>query len=303
MVEGAAFCREASIGAGEPIAGTAAADTYVWLVLEYAGPWGAKALPESTLPEAVKARLEGWMKDIPGARVQFVRGTGEVTRPGELAFFVADSRPEHRAVVRLGLPNAEALLELDLPDVLARLREGREVPGGQRPERPMMLVCTNGKRDRCCAKWGTPVYQAACTHDGVDVWQTTHLGGHRFAATLLWLPDGICFGRVTPGEVPELVAGALGGELYRLDRVRGRTALDAAGQAGEVAWLGRTGSSSMSAVAACVSAGEADRRVVTITDSEGRLHELRLRHHELGTTAVPSCAKPEKMVAAWVVER
>lgn len=302
MPEGAAFCREASIGAGEPIAGTAAADTYVWLVLEHARPWGAKALPESDLPEEVKSRLEGWADEIPGARVQLVRGRDDVSRTGELSFFVADSRPEHRAVVRFGLRSPEALLELDLPDVLARLREGREVPGGETPDRPIMWVCTNGKRDRCCAKWGTPVYNAACANQGVDVWQTTHLGGHRFAATLLWLPEGFCFGRVTPDEVPALIEAALRGDLYRLDRVRGRTALDAPGQAAEVAWLERTGARSMGAVAGCSSAGDDERRVVTITDSEGSSHELHVRHHAFGTSAVPSCAKPAKPVAGWLPE-
>ncbi len=46
---------------------------------------------------------------------------------------------------------------------------------------PLALVCTNGKRDRCCALLGRPL-AAELASSGVEgVWEVTHLGGHRFS--------------------------------------------------------------------------------------------------------------------------
>ena len=66
------------------------------------------------------------------------------------------------------------------------------------------------------------MYNALAEQVGNRAWQTTHLGGHRFAATLVVLPQGLQFGRVLAPEVPALVDGLDKGEIYRLDRFRGR---------------------------------------------------------------------------------
>jgi hypothetical protein len=73
------------------------------------------------------------------------------------------------------------------------------------------------------------------------VWQTTHLGGHRFAPTLVVLPQGLCYGRVEEGEVAALAAAVRQGEVFRLDRLRGRTALSRPEQMAEILVRERTG--------------------------------------------------------------
>lgn len=62
-----------------------------------------------------------------------------------------------------------------------------------------LLVCTHGTVDACCALFGYPLYrdlrQAARDTNGcVRVWRSTHFGGHRFAPTLLDLPEGRFWG-------------------------------------------------------------------------------------------------------------
>lgn len=59
---------------------------------------------------------------------------------------------------------------------------------------PLILVCTHANRDACCALRGRPVAAALTRHWPEEVWECTHLGGHRFAATMLLLPDGACYG-------------------------------------------------------------------------------------------------------------
>ncbi len=290
-------CRTASIEHGEPIAGSAVARTAAWIVLEHRGPWGNKAVPESDLPEAVKAQLMTWQSEIEGARVQLVRRGGACT--GALRAWLAVSDLGRSRMVQWSLPDATALLDLDVPGILEAMRAGHSIEGAQEPDRPLVLVCTNGRRDVCCAKWGVPVARALEAEPGLEVWQTTHLGGHRFAATLLQLPQGLCYGRVMPEQVPALGAAMRAGEIFALDRLRGRTALHPAEQAAEAAWRGATGVLDIDALVEVEHVQRDDSTTVTLRDREGLTHEVELEHRELGPSAPPSCGKAPAPVAGW----
>jgi hypothetical protein len=94
-------------------------------------------------------------------------------------------------------------------------------------------VCGHGSRDRCCALRGTAVYGALARRLGEEeLWVSSHLGGHRFAANVLVLPAGLQLGRVEPGEAPYVVARGLAGKI-ELGRYRGRTCYEPVVQAGE----------------------------------------------------------------------
>lgn len=81
-----------------------------------------------------------------------------------------------------------------------------ERPAGLRD----ILVCTHGAVDACCAKFGYPVYRelsrlAAQSATNTRVWRCTHFGGHRFAATVLELPSGRYWGRLTGARLGGLI--------------------------------------------------------------------------------------------------
>ena len=58
-----------------------------------------------------------------------------------------------------------------------------------------LLICTHGSRDRCCGSLGVKL--ARCLREaGADVWEVSHIGGHRFAPTLWCLRDWKVYGRV-----------------------------------------------------------------------------------------------------------
>ncbi|WP_041740509.1 sucrase ferredoxin [Calothrix sp. PCC 6303] len=65
-----------------------------------------------------------------------------------------------------------------------------------------ILICTHGSHDKCCAKYGNPFYhQALKTLEGlsipnVRIWQSSHFGGHRFAPTMIDLPEARYYGRL-----------------------------------------------------------------------------------------------------------
>jgi hypothetical protein len=95
------------------------------------------------------------------------------------------------------------------------------------------LVCTNGARDPCCAIRGPAVAQALERARPGQVYECSHLGGHRFAANVLVLPDGLCFGRLDARSAPSL-ADELDGGMLPLEHLRGRTAFEPEQQAAEI---------------------------------------------------------------------
>jgi hypothetical protein len=78
----------------------------------------------------------------------------------------------------------------------------KELAGGTMPSfgvmvtGPVLLVCTHGRRSVCCARLGGPLAQALAARYPAEVWETTHVGGHRFAANLVILPHGLYYGPV-----------------------------------------------------------------------------------------------------------
>ena len=96
----------------------------------------------------------------------------------------------------------------------------------------MLLVCTNGTRDTCCARLGRPVAGAAESAFPGRVWEVTHTSGHRFAPTSVLLPSGYLHGRILDAAV--ILRAADAGELS-LAGLRGRSTWPAEGQAAEEA--------------------------------------------------------------------
>jgi hypothetical protein len=196
-------CSALSAAAGIPLAGTAKRGER-WLLLEHRAPWGRDALEDSGLAvELAQALVET------GRNVLLLRRPG---RPrGTPIAFAARTAEAGSTLVRLELGRLEDVLDVD-PD-----RDGVPVAGR------LVLVCTHARRDACCATHGVPAYNALRRHvpDGM-LWRSSHQGGHRFAANVLALPDGIQLGRVEPGAAAE-VAAALADGRIPLPFYRGRT--------------------------------------------------------------------------------
>jgi hypothetical protein len=208
------LCCEWSAAVNEPLRGTAVTAN-VWFMLEYTRPWGAKATEENELPGDVLKWLSDQVSAVNG-RLQFIRQF----RPDAdvLTFFVGVNDEIAPRLYEFHLGDYADLLELDVTAVVAG--DGRYNPHlvtGQR-----YFVCTNGKRDRSCAVYGAALYRALAEKVGTAVWQTTHLGGHRFAGTLLALPDGACYGRLSAKDSTQLLANTQRGSLW-LEKLRGRT--------------------------------------------------------------------------------
>jgi hypothetical protein len=89
-----------------------------------------------------------------------------------------------------------------------------------------VLVCTHGRRDRCCGSLGleTLARLGALSSD-VRVWRTSHTGGHRFAPTGITFPDGI-FWAYLDDDVLRRIVGHVGDATEIAPHHRGCSALD-----------------------------------------------------------------------------
>ena len=143
--------------------------------------------------------------------------------------YLVRSDRAHRWIEALDLDDPRELLDID-PTTL----DSDEPPGVGRPGPPSVhLVCTNGRRDRCCADFGRPVVRALLEADVEEVWESSHVGGDRFAANLVCLPTGVYFGRVAPERAARIVTD-LAADLVDLDFYRGRSCYPPMMQAAEM---------------------------------------------------------------------
>ena len=223
------FCSDLARQAGAPLAGTASR-AELWLLLEHDGPWGADALVDDGLAPGVRGWLAAQLAALAAngkARALLVRQerSAAAAKGNGVRGFLAVARADRQELYRLAAGRVEELSGASLATSLAA---GTLVPA---PE-PLTLICVNGRRDRCCARRGVPTYRALAERLGDAVWQSTHQGGHRYAATGLWLPEGVAYGFLGPEDAGPLAAARARGAIH-LPRFRGRTFHPAPAQAAD----------------------------------------------------------------------
>jgi (2Fe-2S) ferredoxin len=222
----AAICRRL----GEPLIGTAPTGAAGWLLIEHPGPWPAYGLP-SDVPAALARFAHRALEH--GVRTQLIRRPDRTGRQVELPTVMIAGGPagrrwiERRWIERRDLDDPRAFDALDPAGFAACA-----APGFGSPVEAALLVCTHGRREVCCAKYGRPVAQALAARFAPLVWETTHVGGDRFAANLVVLPSGGYYGRLDPEDAVDVAQTALRGRID-LDRFRGTAGLPEAAQAAE----------------------------------------------------------------------
>jgi len=209
-------CSTASLLDDEPMAGTAPTER-AFLLVENSGAWGRDA----------PALLAEHVVVPPGVRPQLIRRHRN-PGAGDLTVFAAWAAGDGFRVETTRLKSYVDLADLDL----AALAEGRS-PGLTAYDDLLWLVCTIGRRDLCCAEVGRPVTGALAEAWPEQTWETTHLGGHRFAGTLLALPSGITLGRLDPGTAVDACRSVASGG-HPVAESRGRAGRPGAVQAAEL---------------------------------------------------------------------
>jgi (2Fe-2S) ferredoxin len=187
--------------------GTAAPATR-WLLLEHPGGWLPAAFDSPGLPPGLGSTLHRTALAV-GGRAVLVRRPGR--RPAgavrHWGVVDADGRQQWGTWTRSG----------DLDAAVAALRAG---PSSAEDRGPQLLVCTHGRHDVCCAVRGRPVAAAVAERWPDRTWECSHIGGDRFAANLLVVPDGTTYGGLDPDTAVAVVERHLRGEVDP-DHLRG----------------------------------------------------------------------------------
>ena len=165
----------------------------VWIMVEYKSVWKPKAVIDNDLPVSIQQWLvnsqDRCRETALKPRLQLIRQpqveaeltTVMVYREGRLNVRKCRTQEEITSIDVLSDDSFDECLE------------------------PQYFVCTNGQRDLCCARFGLPTFKKLSEAVGERVWQTTHLGGHRFAPNVLALPQGVLYGRVDAKDVTQFL--------------------------------------------------------------------------------------------------
>jgi hypothetical protein len=206
-----------------PSAATAPVASRAWLLIEHAGPWAAEAV-QTALPARL-AKLALGAAEL-GIRVQLIRRPGRRDADGHVfAGWTVGAEPWLAEVIADGL---------DLAALAAGERQGAALVG------PQYLVCGHARRDRCCGRFGAPLARALAARYPDQVWETTHVGGHKFAANLVLLPHGLYYGPTDLAVATEAIGAYQRGEIS-VRRYRGRAGQEVTEQEAEYAALARQG--------------------------------------------------------------
>lgn len=196
-----------------------------WLLVEHPGPWAAE-VAGTRLPAPVEAAFDTARRL--GIRPQLIRRSGRRRRTPPFQVYVGHSLGPAPWLEGRELAHPDEIAELDLAAVAAGRRAGFGTPVTE----PVLLVCTHGRHNACCARMGGPLARGLTARLGEAVWETTHVGGDRYAANLVCLPYGLYYGNVDVEDAVAAAEASARGEVV-LRRYRGRAGLPEPVQAAE----------------------------------------------------------------------
>lgn len=270
----------------EPLPGSAKQESR-YLLIEHAQGWSRDILDGDTFGYELTEKLQNFL-DASEAGLQLIRLPGrEARHPGPYRVFL----------VWADLGVAETLTIDQVEEVLSLDMSAPGINGANSLTDPLVLVCTHGRRDVCCAVKGRSL-AAILAHANKDVeiplvWETSHTKGHRFAPSVLLMPWGYSFGRLIPEAGEALVESARRGE-YFLPGNRGRGMYGPRGQVAELAvadLLVRAGE--------VVKFGELSATDVTVSHIDGRQWSVSLER-QIVDGIIPSCGKSPQTGDVWV---
>ena len=281
-------CSARSQARDEPLLGTAST-VRSWLLLEHVGPWGERPLLDARLPAGLGDELRRIEREL-GVRSLLIRRPDRDVPPSGTCFAIR-SGPDDAWIERTRLDRPADVLDLDL----ASLARG-ERPGLEAHEGCLFLVCTHGRHDPCCAERGRPLAQWLSVARPHDTWESTHVGGDRFAGNIVAFPHGWYFGRVGH-DAGSIVANAYADGRIDLRHARGRSCFPIDVQAAELFLRTQRGLDAVDDVSVASVSRAGSRSSVTFHSRDGRFsvvversvaEPMRLTCHAARERAAPS---------------
>lgn len=222
MTEPLFFCAQASRETGADIIGTAS-EHQVYVAIECPPPWEADDMASKGIPTALRDLSEVIYDDYDHYQTRFLLIHNEHLKQDNLTRVLVFRKPS-------GLATAYEKQEFHLETIHDVAPLVRQVvlgePGDATPmEVPSrdLLVCTHGSRDRCCSRFGAPIYHQArklVSELGLEhtrIWQASHIGGHRMAPTAIDFPSARYYGYLDGDSLQSVLTHS--GDIHDLDAI------------------------------------------------------------------------------------
>ena len=203
------FCSLMTRQIGEPLAGTAPFAKHFVLITWPKKYWQYEALEsKGGFPEGLKE----WMmtqSEISGkVTIRLVSRKGINNESTDIYIY-----PEKMHYSNVLPEEISGVLKSHFLDVCNPENSAKKI------EKDHILVCTHGRHDKCCAKFGSQLAENLRDHlkdqqDNIEVFDSSHLGGHRFAPTMIDFPSGRAYGHLTTEEIPDYFESRKHGLVY-----------------------------------------------------------------------------------------
>ena len=281
----------------ETLLGSAPASTNYWFLVESRTPFTPKVVKQSPLAEQLKPLTARLANRIPTARVQFIRRPEMRNTQAPLQAFIADARQPEARLRGRQFGCHEELFDIEWPE-----EPSLSAPRGfSAVSDPLVLICTHGKRDACCAVHGRAFLKGLSQANRALVWESSHIGGHRFAATCVTLPAGHYYGRLHATDANPLLEATMQNRLFDLRTYRGFATLPVAAQVAEGELRKSLGLLGISEV---LYAGlDSDNAHVFKISGSERLHKAYVTSTQSENMLIKSCGRePEPFIrhtVAW----
>lgn len=299
-------CSDAARERQDPMLGTAPPQRR-FLLVEQDGGWGFAGFPDVTMQEDIRDEVRQRV-EAAGGRIMLIRRPGRHTSsvcmmrswcvvdvgapPGERVTWGTWAYPAEllsgvERLEELAASTATAAPEASAPAAPAEPSAapgGPAAPAAPHTDEPLILVCTHGKKDPCCAVRGRPVAAALAAEHPEATWECSHTGGDRFAANVLMLPDGVTYGGLDVDSALDVVARHHEGRPA-IGHLRGTSGHPRPVQAAVVAVHDQLGPLPWGAVTPVATApldpaeGEVTASTVTLALADGRRAEVEVREH------------------------
>ncbi|MEW1953331.1 sucrase ferredoxin [Terrabacter sp. NPDC080008] len=277
--------------------GTAASALF-FIAIEQPGPWGRDAARESGLDPELAAELDARTSGAGGRLMLIRRPGGHPAKAGPRRVLVAHAgrRPADAWLLTALVADVGDLLGLDW-GALARGSRALVQASllGSEPAEPALLVCTNGRRDVCCAVRGRPLAAHAARVAPGRAWEVSHTGGHRFAPTAVLLPWGQTVARLDEQACESLLESSADGhlpeELLGPIHDRGRSAVPGAAQCAESHIRVEIGEVRLEALWAGEPEPVDGGSEVIVTHTDGRRWRVHVTREPVGLARPESCGK------------
>lgn len=280
-------CSDAARERQDPMLGTAPPQRR-YLLVEQDGGWGPAGFPSLDLQEEVRDEILRRTEAV-DTRVMLIRRPGRHVSSvcGLRSWCVVDTRAPRGERVTWGTWShaADLLAGVERAEELAAPRPpGTPEADGPADDDRLILVCTHGKKDVCCAVRGRPVAAALGALHPEETWECSHTGGDRFAANVLLLPDGAIYGGLDVESARNAVQAHLEGRPDT-GHLRGSSGWPRTVQAAIVAVHEQLGPLPWGSVRPAATeplepgTGEVAATTVTLSLADGRRAAVEVREH------------------------